>query len=355
MTRLRVLMLGTFKPEYSRNHVIRVGLERAGVEVLSQPFPPGTPALRRMRGVIAHFPRDRHVDLVLVPMSNQLVAPVYWLMGKLYRQPILLDYFLGLTDLAQDRGGASAPRLAFYRALDRFNIARLDSMTDTAAHRAAFEELVGISPRRMGVIPVGINDDLFQYQPLTSPAQGVTVQFVGTFIPFQGVDVILRAAALLKPDADIRFEIIGDGQTYSAARKLAEELELSNVEFQPFVPYDQLAARMRRSTIQLGVFGDSFKTRYVVPNKVYEGLALGLPLITAESPALAEFFTPGEHLLTVPPGDPEQLAGAIKQLAGSASERERLGRAAAARIREAFLPEQIGLQLKNMIEPLLAR
>lgn len=355
MTRLRVLMLGAFKPSYSRNHVIRTGLERAGVEVISEPFPSDIPTLSRLRSVIARFPRDRRVDLVLVPMGNQLVAPAYWLMSKLFRMPIVLDYFLGLTDQAQDRGGVSADRLALYRALDRFNIARMDGITDTAAHRAAFEQLVGVTPRRMGVIPVGINDDLFQPLPLTPSGQGVTVQFVGTFIPFQGVDVILRAAALLKPDAAIHFDIVGEGQTYPAARALAETLELANVSFLPYIPYDQLAASMRRSTIQLGVFGDSFKTAYVVPNKVFEGLALGLPVITARSPALDEFFTPGEHLVTVPPGDPQQLAEAIKRLAGSAPERDRLGKAAAARIREAFLPAQIGLQLKTMIETLLAR
>jgi len=292
---------------------------------------------------------------VLVPMSNQLAAPVYWLLGKWFRQPVLLDYFLGLTDLNEDRGGVSGARLAFYRALDRFNITRMDSITDTAAHRDAFHRLVGVRPGRMAVIPVGINDDLFQYQPLSPGGADTIVQFVGTFIPFQGVEVILRAAAQLKSNRSIRFEIVGNGQTYPAARALAESLQLGNVEFKPFIPYDQLAASMRHSTIQLGVFGDSAKTRYVVPNKVYEGLALGLPVITAESPALEEFFTPGEHLVTVLPGDPESLAGAITRLAKSAPERARLGEAAARRIREAFLPEHIGVQLRSVIEAALSK
>src|SRR5512147_2452371 len=96
--KLRVLMLGTFRPDYSRNHVIRAGLERAGVDITCDAFHSGLPALRRMIRVASRFPRRGRYDVVLVPMSNQLAAPIYWLMSRLTGQPVLLDYFLGLTD-----------------------------------------------------------------------------------------------------------------------------------------------------------------------------------------------------------------------------------------------------------------
>ena len=65
----------------------------------------------------------------------------------------------------------------------------------------------------------------------------------------------------------------------------------------------------------LGVFGRTAKAKRVVPNKVYQGLAMARPVITADSPAVREFFAPGEHLHTVPAGDPEALADAVVELA----------------------------------------
>jgi glycosyltransferase involved in cell wall biosynthesis len=79
-------------------------------------------------------------------------------------------------------------------------------------------------------------------------------------------------------------------------------------------------------------------------------MALGRPVITADSAALTEFFTPGEHVVTVPPGNPEALVHAIRMLVDSSQERHRIGTAAASRIQEAFLPQHIGAQLKTIIE-----
>ena len=76
-----------------------------------------------------------------------------------------------------------------------------------------------------------------------------------------------------------------------------------------------LIERVAQADICLGIFGATDKARRVVPNKVYQTLALGKAVITAETPAVCEVFTSGEEMVTVPPGDPELLAGAIRALA----------------------------------------
>lgn len=96
---------------------------------------------------------------------------------------------------------------------------------------------------------------------------------------------------------------------------IIRQFELTNVNFvTEFMPLSQLLPYAAQSTINLGVFGDVEKTRYVVPNKVYDGLAMGRAVITVESSAISEFFTPNQHLVTVPPGDPAALAAAIRAL-----------------------------------------
>ena len=357
MRPLRVAIVGAYDPDYARNAIIRIGLERCGVEVVAAPSSPNASTRQRVMSAIRAFPGLSDCDIVIVPPFNQLLAPFVWVLGLLFRQPVLLDYMIGLTDSRLDRGRPNDFRAWLFRQVDRFNLTRLTTMTDTEAHRQVFACLLGGDIRKMHVLPVGARDNLIQAAPPLPPADSAfVVQYVGTYIPFHGMDIILQAAALLKAIPRIEFELIGRGQTYDATLALARDLGLDNVIFTPgFFHPPQLIDMLARGSVLLGVFGPSEKTGYVVPNKVYEGLALGRAVITAESSALDEFFTSGEHLITVPAADPPALVAAIRYLADSPEELERIAAAGTRRIREAFTPEHIGRQLKATLDTLTMR
>jgi glycosyltransferase involved in cell wall biosynthesis len=51
----------------------------------------------------------------------------------------------------------------------------------------------------------------------------------------------------------------------------------------------------------------------VLPNKVFQALACGAPVITADTPAIRELADDAQ--LLVPPGDPRALADAVRLLA----------------------------------------
>jgi glycosyltransferase involved in cell wall biosynthesis len=70
----------------------------------------------------------------------------------------------------------------------------------------------------------------------------------------------------------------------------------------------------------LGIFGESGKAGRVIPNKAYQVLSCGKPLITRDSEAIRELFpfqVPG--ILLIPPGDPDLLAQAVLDMAGALS------------------------------------
>jgi glycosyltransferase involved in cell wall biosynthesis len=169
------------------------------------------------------------------------------------------------------------------------------------------------------------------------------VLFYGSMIPLHGVDVIVGAARRLASAPEIRFHLIGQGQTLSAGTTdLGVEGSLRRTAS---VTYEALPAAIAQATLCLGIFGTSDKARRVVPHKVYEAAAMGKPIITADTPAIREAFPEG-CLALVPPGDADALADTILALCADPARREQLGAAARRRFEEAFSTPAIAASLR---------
>jgi glycosyltransferase involved in cell wall biosynthesis len=81
---------------------------------------------------------------------------------------------------------------------------------------------------------------------------------------------------------------------------------------------------MAASDVCLGIFGTSPKAQRVIPNKVFDALAVGRPVLTADTPAVREVLTHGETAWLCPPGDPAALAEALLALRSEEGTRRRL-------------------------------
>jgi glycosyltransferase involved in cell wall biosynthesis len=92
----------------------------------------------------------------------------------------------------------------------------------------------------------------------------------------------------------------------------------------PWVDYERLPDELHTTGCALGVFGTSAKAQRVIPNKAFQALACGTPLVTADTPGARELLVDEENALLVPPGDPEALAAALRRLAADAELRARL-------------------------------
>lgn len=362
---MRVCYFGEYAPNYARNWVIRTGLATQGVEVVpcQVPLASTNGRLRLYHCLLQRFTFiSGPLDALFVAEINHAVMPLAWLLARRHRLPIVFDPFVSRYDsLVLDRKQIAQRswRAGYLYLSDRISMNLADHvLADTHQHRLYYQEKLGVI-RPITVVPIGANPQIFH--PVSNAAQVTKkksspfqVAFWGKFIPLQGVQYILQAAHILEQQvAPVRFSIYGTGQTFAEMQRLARELNLMNVTFCGFIPMEQLPQHIWQADVTLGIFGDTEKARRVVPNKVYEGLAMAKPVITGDSPAIREFFTPGEHLHTVPMADPEALAEAILNLARDEEYRRHLAQQGYKHFQAHFTPEHIGRRVKKILEQLV--
>jgi glycosyltransferase involved in cell wall biosynthesis len=226
---------------------------------------------------------------------------------------------------------------------------------DTPQTRAYFVERLGLRPDKAHVAYVGAETDLFYPRPRPEQTDGpVRVLFYGTFIPLQGIDIIIKAAAEVQREIPtIRFQIVGGGQTSAENRALAGRLGVRNITFGPtLVPYEQLPALIAGADICLGIFADRPKTARVIPNKLYQCAAMGIPVITADTPAVQAGFGTGE-LALVPPGDHRALAAAVLALASDPQRRQLIGVAGARAVQARYSPRAVATQVLEACQSII--
>ena len=352
---MRVCYFGTYERAYPRNAQVISCLRGAGVEVHEEHVAvwddvrdgwsagPGR-ALRLAAAEARLFARRPHgFDAFIVgyPGHADLSAARRAARGR----PVVFNPLVSLADtLVGDRGRFGQGSLGA-RALERIDRHAFRSadlvVADTAAHARFLAQLA--ERNDLEVCFVGAEERLFQ--PGWQPRTPFTALFVGKLIPLQGVETILGAA---RAAPEIPFRVVGSGQLESA---LAERG--TNVEHVPWVEYERLPDEIRAAGCALGIFGTTPKTLRVIPNKAFQALACGAPLITADTPAARELLTNEQDALLVPPGDPAAVADAIRRLARDEQLARRIGAAGRATYEQHASEAVLGARWRGLIEGLL--
>ena len=349
---MRVLYFGTYERGYPRNAQVISCLRRAGVEVAERHAPvwdghehkfgAGIGAALRLALAEARLlvRSAEPFDALIVGYPGHLDLPAARRAAR--GRPVVFNPLVSLSDtLVADRGRfrpRSAPARAL-AALDRYALRAADLVVaDTAANAAHLAALAGLERGRVEVCFVGAEERLFG--PGWSP--GGPVLFVGKLIPLHGVDTIL-AAARLAPELHLR--IVGSGQLDELVRDLPP-----NVEWVPWVEYERLPAELHRAACALGVFGTSEKAARVIPNKAFQALACGTPLVTADTPAARELLADGESALLVSPGDPAGLAAALRRVTADPELSQRLSESGLAAYRAHASEEVLGRRWRALLE-----
>ena len=91
----------------------------------------------------------------------------------------------------------------------------------------------------------------------------------------------------------------------------------------------------------------------MIPNKAFQALACGAPLVTADTPAARELLRDDESALLVPPGDAGVLAGAVRRLHDDPVLARRIADSGLAAYRERASEAVLGGRWRSLLERLV--
>lgn len=287
-------------------------------------------------------PRERF-DVLLVGYPGHADLPLAKLVAR--GKPVVFNPLVSLHEtLVEDRGrfDPRSPAARVLRRIDRAALRAADLVVaDTEQNAASLARLGGIG--RVEVCFVGAEERLFG--PGWQPPAAFHALFVGKLIPLHGLETILGAA---RRAPELPFRVVGSGQLAGLLGQAP-----ANVEHVPWVEYESLPGELRRAGCALGVFGTSAKAGRVIPNKAFQALACGTPLVTADTPAARELLRDGESALLVPPGDPAALAAAVRRLARDAGLARRIGEGGLAAYRAQASEAVLGRRWRGLLERLV--
>lgn len=242
------------------------------------------------------------------------------LLPKLLGARLLLDVRDLSSHLWEARFGASrgnAIVIDLLRGFERAACALADAVL--TVHDPYKAQLVarGAQERRIAVVMNTPEESLITGVKRSSAALGdgrFTVAYHGTITRWYGVDLLIQAIGLLHVQGHrhVRALILGEGDQLETVRELAAELGVSDsVSFSNrYLPIEEALRVVAGSDCGIISNRPSEINRFILPNKLFEYVALGIPVVSARLETVAAHFDDSE-LTFCEPGDPASLAGAI--------------------------------------------
>ncbi len=241
---------------------------------------------------------------------------------------LLLDIHDTMPELYRDkfggRRGAIGARLLM--GVERASAACADRVLAVHdLHRARLIK-AGIPARKIAVVMNAPDPDVFRPpKGIRQSAREFTVACHGTLTHRLGLDIALEAVELARRRVPgLRFLVIGTGDYLEEARRLAARLCLGQcVTFLPPVAVERLPTTLAGVDVGLVPNRATSATHLMLPVKLLDYAAMGIPTITARLRTIEHYFN-GNAVRFFEPGNSADLAAGIEELHRDPERRLRL-------------------------------
>lgn len=217
----------------------------------------------------------------------------------------------------------------------------------------------GIDPARVSVIMNGVDRTRFfprEKDRAIAERFGVTDRFVvtycGTIGLAHGLDVVLRAGALLRKRGRLQivFLLVGDGARLDVLRDAAKQRGLDNVRFTGNVDKNLIPDVLALSDVCLVHLRESETFTVVMPSKIFEAAAMARPIILGIRGFAEAFVRKAGCGLCIEPENEEELVEAVLRLEADSDLRAELGKAGCAYVVNGFDRDRLAARYLTIIE-----
>ena len=304
-----ILWWGRSDREYSRNRIVLKLLSDLGwsIHVFH-------PLISRSGMIEAYLRRPERSDLIWVPCfrHTDITSASYW--ASRWQVPMIIDPLISAFEkeaFERNKYHPESSRGIRRRSWETDLFSRADIVVaDTPAHAEFYRTELRVPLENLKTLYVGAETHMFQPReipPLRKPYQ---ILFYGGFLRLQGVEVIVEAAKQVR-DLDMTWTLLGEGDSKSQCVEMA--LGHRHIRFEPPIDYQKLPDRISQAHVVLGIFGTTLKADVVIPNKMFQAMAAGRPIITRRSKAYADTLGESETIGWVQAGDPSALAFLVRK------------------------------------------
>jgi glycosyltransferase involved in cell wall biosynthesis len=296
------------------------------------------------------------VDLIWGTSPPLFQAFSAWLLAFLKRKPFIFEVRDLWPDFAVAAGVLqSRPLIVASKWMEKFLYSRADQLL---LNSPGFEEhVIAHGGRNISVIPNGADPAMFHPEDrgesfrATHNLQGkFVVLYAGAHGLSNDLESVLKAARLLKNKAEIAIVLLGDGKDKPALMQEARKYNLFNILFLPALPKSAMAAALAGADACLAILKDFDLYKTVYPNKVFDYMAAGRPIITAIDGVIRDVIEEAQAGIFTPPEDPEKLAQAISNMADQAKLSRKMGLSGRSYLEEHFSRPKLAAKLVTLIE-----
>ncbi|MCT2293739.1 glycosyltransferase family 4 protein [Janibacter hoylei] len=191
-----------------------------------------------------------------------------------------------------------------------------------------------VDPAHVHVVPNGVDPSAFvpvERDEALTERLGLTGRFVFGYVSNldhfrEGQELLIDAALeLRRRGVDATALVVGDGKRRELLEEHARERQAGDaVHFTGRIPHDEVSQYYAQLDVFVIPRVDERAARLVTPLKPYEAMALGVPLVVSDLPALQEITGDGDRGETFVTGDATSLADVLEGLAGSSERRAEL-------------------------------
>lgn len=149
--------------------------------------------------------------------------------------------------------------------------------------------------------------------------------YVGGISEIRGAREMVQALEYLNPSIDVRLDLIGRFEPENLEKELRALPGYRRVRFLGWLPWKETWQQARKATAGLVVFYPAPNHTQSLPNKLFEYMAAGLPVVASNFPLWREIVEGNRCGIAVDPLDPQAIAHAVEYLLTHPEEARRMG------------------------------